>query len=79
MLSYYPRKFIQGEFPRNIMLNLNVFDRQFNLNLYQIQGLVNNASLNSQVWIKNNAASEINELESENLVKSFFCSANKNY
>jgi hypothetical protein len=79
MLSYSPRNFIEGEFPTEIMLNLNVFDRQFNLNLYQIQGLVNNASLNSQVWIKNSSVSEINELKSENLVKSYFCSANIYY
>lgn len=59
-------------FPSKIQLNANILGYQLDLNLFQIEGIANNASLSSRVLIKNSLNPQINELESENLVSQFF-------
>lgn len=67
MFYYEPRTSLNG-FPVEITVQGDILGYQFNYNLFEIQGLARNSSLNSKVLIKNDLNSEIQELNSENLV-----------
>ena len=67
MFAFEPRGSFNG-FPENIHVHGNILGYSLNYNLSKIQGLAKNSSLNGRVYSKNNLDSEINELNSDNLV-----------
>ena len=64
--SYEPRN--NSGFPEEIELQMYLLGNQFNFKLFKINGLLNTASLNSQVWIKNGLNTEIKKAKTNNLV-----------
>ena len=65
--NYEPRTSVDG-FPENLTVNAEILGQSINTTFYKLDGLIANASLSSQVLIKNDINSEISKLETANLV-----------
>ncbi len=68
--SYAPRS--SEGFPQSLIINATLFGTSINKSLYKLDGFIANASLGSNVLIKNDSNAEISQLESENLVIASF-------
>ena len=65
--NYEPRSSVDG-FPENFTVNATLLGQSIHKTFYKLDGFIAQASLSSQVLIKNDFNSEISQLESENLV-----------
>ena len=65
--SFEQRSSVDG-FPENLTVNATVLGHSIHTTFYKLDGFIAQASLSSQVLIKNDSYSEISQLESENLV-----------
>jgi len=68
--SYEPRN-SNGKFPDSFTVNIMVLGYDSRYTFFKIDGFAAQASLSSNVLIKNDLNSEISRLESENLVNNF--------
>ena len=65
--SYEPHSSVNG-FPENFTVNAEILGHSIHTTFYKLDGFIAQASLSSQVLIKNDIYSEIAKLESEKLV-----------
>jgi hypothetical protein len=68
--SYAPRS--SEGFPESLTINAKLLGTSINISLHKLDGFIANASLGSNVLIKNDTNAKISQLESENLVIASF-------
>jgi hypothetical protein len=68
--SYEPHS--SKGFPESFTISATLLGKSIYKSLYKLDGFTANASLGSNVLIKNDSNSEISQLESENLVIASF-------